>query len=660
VIPELGHLALYLAFALALVQGVLPWFGTTGRRPAFIHAGLGAARGQFVLLTVAFGCLVTSFVENDFSVLYVAEHSNSALPLYFRVAATWSAHEGSFLLFALLLGAWTVLVSLRTRGLPLDAAGRIIGVLGLLGTGFIAFLLFTSNPFTRLDSPPIDGRDLNPLLQDFGLTVHPPMLYMGYVGTAVAFSFALAALSTGRLDAAWVRWARPWTLAAWCFLTVGIVLGSWWAYYELGWGGYWFWDPVENASLMPWLVDTALLHSLAVTEKRGLFKAWTVLLAIAAFSLSLIGMFLVRSGVLTSVHAFAADPTRGLFILLFLAVVIGGSLTLFAFRAPTLQSAARFAPASRESLLLLNNALLLTATACVLLGTLYPLLLDAMGLGKISVGPPYFRTVLIPVLAPVFLLAGVGPLFAWRSAALRPLSLRIGGSLCAAFLIGLGFATAYHALNDPTLLIASLMAAFLAATALLAFYRRATARGLGLPAASFSGMTLAHLGLAVFLLGVSVADRRTEEKDVRLSPGETYTLAGYGFTFEGVADTPGPNYVAKVGTVRVRQKGREVAVLHPEKRVYSVQRNMMTEAAIDPALARDLYVALGEDLGDGAFSLRLYYKPFVRLIWLGGLLMAAGGALAALDRRYRVLRRQPVAQSIARSVTLPNPLLEGA
>jgi cytochrome c-type biogenesis protein CcmF len=647
-IGELGQFALALAFAAALLQATLPWVAVARAAPALVAATVGAARGQILCTAVAFGCLVGGFVQNDFSVLYVASHSNSALPLYYRIAATWSAHEGSFLLFSLLLGLWIGAVTWGSRSLPWAAAGRLLGVLGLLSVGFLGFVLFTSNPFVRLDEVPLDGNDLNPLLQDFGLTIHPPMLYMGYVGTAVAFASALAALAEGRLDPAWARWLRPWALAAWAFLTVGIALGSWWAYYELGWGGYWFWDPVENASLMPWLVDTALIHSLATTEKRGLFKAWTVLLALAAFSLSLVGMFLVRSGVLTSVHAFASDPRRGLYILLFLALVVGGSLALYAARAPRLHSVARFRPLSRESLLLLNNALLLVATACVCLGTLYPLFLDAMHLGKISVGAPYFRAVLTPILAPLFLLAGIGPLVAWRQTAWRPLARRLSLIFTGAFAVGLAFAFTYHAATDPVLLGVATIAAFLGLTALYAWLRRATARGpgvpgglLGLPGASFSGMTLAHLGLAVFLLGVAVADRRSQEQDVRLAPGEAHTLGGYRFLFSGVREEEGPNYTAQVGEVRISTGGAEIAVLHPEKRVYRVQTNMMTEAAIDPSLARDLYVALGEPLEGGAFTLRLYYKPFVRLIWLGGLLMAAGGCLSLLDRRYRYRARLP-------------------
>jgi len=640
-IAETGQLALIFALLMATVQVVFPLTGAALRVPVWMAVARPAARAQFLFLLVSFYCLAQSFIDNDFSVLYVAQHSNSALPLGYRIAAVWGAHEGSVLLWATILSLWSAAVSIFSRGLSEIFISRVLGILGLVSVGILLFIIFTSNPFERLIPAPGDGNDLNPLLQDFGLAVHPPMLYMGYVGMAVPFSFAIAALLSGSLDIAWARWSRPWTLVAWSFLTLGITLGSWWAYYELGWGGWWFWDPVENASFMPWLMATALIHSLAVTEKRGAFKAWTVLLAIFAFSLSLLGMFLVRSGVLVSVHAFANDPKRGLFILIFLGLVIGSSLLLYALRAPKVKDNVRFHWFSRESLLLLNNVLLVIASASVLLGTLYPLVLDALGLGKISVGPPYFASVFTPVTTPLFLLAGIGPLVAWRQGDPGKLWqqvrwLLLASLIAAAIITALGFD-----IRQITTLAGLSCAIWLATTALMPLWQRYRNRGgwrgLRQPR-GYYGMTLAHFGLAVFLVGVTVSNHFSVEKTARMEPGTRVDVGGYQFLFRGVHETEGPNYTAQEGLFEVREGDTLVARMRPQKRFYPVQRNMMTEAAIDPSLRRDLYVALGEPLEGQAWSVRLYVKPAVRWIWLGGLLMMAGGLLAASDRRYRTAR----------------------
>ncbi|MGI9212770.1 MAG: heme lyase CcmF/NrfE family subunit [Methylococcaceae bacterium] len=642
-IGELGHLALIVALLMAVLQSVFPLLGAAQAVPVWMAVGRAAGRAQSGFLLVSFGCLIATFINHDFSMVYVAENSNTSLPLYYRIAATWGAHEGSMLLWATILGLWTAMVTYFSRSLSEPFLARVLGIMGLISTGILLFILLTSNPFVRNPMPPADGHDLNPLLQDFGMTVHPPMLYMGYVGLSVAFSFAMAALLGGSLDSAWARWSRPWTLIAWVFLTFGIVLGSWWAYYELGWGGWWFWDPVENASFMPWLVATALLHSLAVTEKRGAFKAWTVLLALFAFSLSLLGTFLVRSGVLTSVHAFASDPTRGLFILILLALVVGGSLLLYALKAPTIRDQTRFELFSRENLLLLNNILLVTAAASVLLGTLYPLVLDALKLGKISVGPPYFSAVFAPVMAPAFLLAGIAPLVAWRQASLgkyAPMLYRLaGGSL----VLGIIFTAVFWKIQDMVTVAGLGMALWLSATALFSLWQRVRLRdnpwqGLRAQSRSFYGMTVAHIGLAVFLTGVTLSGTYSEEKVVRLGPGDTAELDGYRFTFKGITEVQGENYTAKRGEFEVGREGGATHTLKPEKRVYTVRGNPMTEAAIDPGLTRDLYVAMGEPMDDGDWSVRLYCKPFIRWIWLGGLFMAGGGLLSASDRRYRLTR----------------------
>jgi cytochrome c-type biogenesis protein CcmF len=653
-IPEIGQLALILAALLALAQGTLPIVGAEQRIPAWMALARPAAQGQFAFVAIAFVCLAWSFVTGDFSVLNVASNSNSQLPLAYRVAATWGSHEGSLLLWVLMLAGWSVAVTLFSRHLPAEMAARVLGVMGLISLGFLLFMLLTSNPFDRIFPPPPDGRDLNPLLQDPGMVIHPPMLYMGYVGFSVAFAFAIAALLGARLDSAWARWSRPWTTAAWCFLTVGIMLGSWWAYYELGWGGWWFWDPVENASFMPWLVGTALIHSLAVTDKRGAFRSWTVLLAILAFSLSLLGTFLVRSGVLTSVHAFATDPKRGVFILAFLTLVIGGSLALYATRARRVVAGGDFEPVSRESLLLANNVLLLVAAGSVLLGTLYPLFLDALALGKISVGPPYFEAVFVPLMAPLAFLMGIGPIARWKQARLPDLWSRLRWALGVAVVTALVLPAAIGAWSPLVSLGLGLALWIVAATVVGAQERVRNARGglvarLGQQPRAWWGMTLAHLGIAVFIVGVTLVKGYETERDVRMAVGDSVTVGGYTFRFAGVRDATGPNYRAVRGAVEVSRDGRSVRTLSPEKRVYNAQEMPMTEAAIASGVLGDLYVSLGDPVGEGAWTLRVYHKPFVTWIWGGCLLMALGGLLAATDRRYRV--RAARADTVAETAT---------
>ncbi|QZX81283.1 heme lyase CcmF/NrfE family subunit [Metapseudomonas otitidis] len=639
-IPELGHLALILALCMAAVQATLPMIGAWRGDRQWMSLAQPAAWGQFAFLAFSFGCLTWAFMSDDFSVAYVASNSNSALPWYYKFSAVWGAHEGSLLLWALILGGWTFAVSVFSRQLPEVMLARVLGVMGMISIGFLSFLIITSNPFKRLlPNMPADGNDLNPLLQDFGLIVHPPMLYMGYVGFSVAFAFAIAALLGGRLDAAWARWSRPWTIIAWAFLSVGIVLGSWWAYYELGWGGWWFWDPVENASFMPWLVGTALIHSLAVTEKRGVFKSWTVLLAIAAFSLSLLGTFLVRSGVLTSVHAFAADPERGVFILGFLLAVVGSSLTLFAIRAPVVKSQVGFALWSRETLLLVNNLVLVVTAAMILLGTLYPLVLDALSGAKLSVGPPYFNALFLPLMALLMVVIAVGVLVRWKDTPVKWLVGMLGPVLVGSLVLGVLAAFVLGDFHWAVLAVGCLSAWVLLAGVrdLLDKTRhKGLLKGARSLTRSYWGMQLAHAGIAVCALGVVLSSQYSAERDLRLSPGESVELGGYRFVFEGAAHHEGANFTSDKGTVRVLDGDRQIAVLHPEKRLYTVQQSMMTEAGIDAGFTRDLYVALGEPLGDGAWAVRVHVKPFVRWIWLGGLLMGLGGVLAAFDPRYRV------------------------
>ena len=642
-IPELGHFALILAFLVTIAQGVIPLMGAQRGNTQWIAFARPAAQTQFLLVAVAFGCLVQAFMANDFSVAYVAHHSNTKLPDLYRFSAVWGGHEGSLLLWILMLSGWGMAVAAFSRQLPDAMVARVLGVLGLVTVGLVAFVLFTSNPFDRLLPAPIEGRDLNPLLQDPGLVFHPPMLYMGYVGFSVAFAFAIAALLAGRLDAAWARWSRPWTTAAWIFLTLGIALGSWWAYYELGWGGWWFWDPVENASFMPWLVGTALIHSLAVTEKRGTFKNWTVLLAITAFSLSLLGTFLVRSGVLTSVHAFASDPRRGVFILILLAVVVGSSLALFAWRAAQEEKLGRESAAaggfdliSRETLLLMNNVFLVVACGSVMLGTLYPLLIDALNLGKLSVGPPYFNAVFVPIMVPLLILVAVGPEARWRHADIKELMGRLRIGLVIAVLAGVALPMAMGGWT-PLTGLGSLLGAWIATAVTVQIRARLKT---GNPPPAFWGMQLAHLGLAVFVIGVTMVGGFQSEKDVRMAPGDTVEVGGYTFRFLGVKSAMGPNYKAAVGDVELIKNGKLEKMLHPEKRQYFSSSMPMTEAAIDAGFLRDVYVSLGEPLDDNgdkaAWAIRVYHKPFVDWIWGGCLLMALGGLMAMLDRRYRV------------------------
>jgi len=653
VIPELGHLALILALLLALAQAALPLAGSlTGNRP-WMTTARPLAYGQFAFVAIAFAALVEAFLTSDFSVLYVAQHSNTLLPDIYKISAVWGGHEGSLLLWALMMAGWGAAVAAFSGNLPLPVVARVISVMGMVAIGFFLFMLLTSNPFERLFPVPPEGRDLNPLLQDFGLAIHPPMLYMGYVGFSVAFAFAIAALIGGKLDAAWARWSRPWTTIAWVFLTIGIALGSWWAYYELGWGGWWFWDPVENASLMPWLVGTALIHSLAVTEKRAAFKSWTVLLAISAFSLSLLGTFLVRSGVLTSVHAFATDPERGLFILIFLCVVIGGSLALYAWRAPEVSEGGRFDLLSRESALLLNNLLFVAFTVLVLFGTLAPLIYEAFDLGKISVGFPWFNKMFVALAPFLALLLGIGPATRWK----HDEPWRLTKLLWLAFALSIGVLalTSISAVSGDDLWvpIGIALAAWLLFSHLTIVrdrlkhkqggWRQAIAADFSGNGRSFYGMVIAHLGVAMFVVGVTMVSNHQIEKDLRMSPGDSHEMAGYRFEFLGAQKVNGPNYRADQGHFIVYRGERQIAELFPEKRSYLGGGMPMTEAAIDAGFFRDVYVSLGEAVGGGDWALRLYYKPYVRWIWLGAALMALGGAIAVSDRRYRTTRARSTA-----------------
>ncbi len=654
-IAELGHFSLIIALLMALVQGVLPLAGAHTGRSAWTALARPAARGQFLFVLLAYACLTQVFIANDFSVLLAARHSNSSLPLVYRITAVWGNHEGSILLWSLILAGWTLAVSIFSRQLDDTMLARVLGVMGLVSCGFLLFTLFTSNPFERLLPAAPDGQDLNPLLQDPGMVIHPPMLYMGYVGFVVAFAFAIAALLAGRLDTAWARWSRPWTTVAWCFLTAGIALGSFWAYYELGWGGWWFWDPVENASFMPWLVGTALIHSLAVTEKRGGFKMWTALLAILAFSLSLLGTFIVRSGVLSSVHAFASDPARGVFILGFLSLVVGGSLALFAWRAPRVGLGGSFAPVSRESMLLANNVLLVVAAAAVLLGTLYPLVIDALGMGKLSVGPPYFSAVFVPLIAPALFLMGVGPLTRWREASAIDLARRLRWAAAVSLLSAL-IAPFFLGHWTPMIGLGLLLGAWVASTALLNLLSRLRehpapgwAARLAAQPGSYYGMLLAHFGVSVFIVGVTVVSGFSSESDVRMEPGDVAQVGGYSFELKAVNPVTGPNYTALRATVAVSIDGQDLGRLEPERRLYQVSRMAMTEVAIDRGLRRDLYVALGEPVGPTAWSVRLHHKPLVNWIWGGCVLMALGGLLAVMDRRYRTRRVAATKPAAARA-----------
>ena len=642
-IPELGHYVLILAFWIALAQGVLPLAGAATGHLAWQSMAKALTALHFGLVLLAFLALMWSFVINDFSVLYVSQHSNSLLPTVYRMAAVWGGHEGSLLLWAFLLALWSVAVAIFSRTLPLAMSARLLGVLGLISTGFLAFILTTSNPFDRLLPAAVDGRDLNPLLQDVGLIIHPPMLYMGYVGFSVAFSFAIAALLSGRLDAAWARWSRPWTLVAWVFMTFGIGLGSWWAYSELGWGGWWFWDPVENASLMPWLFGTALIHALMATEMRGGFKAWTVLLAIGAFSLSLLGTFLVRSGVLTSVHAFATDPRRGVFVLIFLVVVVGSSLTLFAWRAPKVSVGGRMGLISRESFLLANSVLLVVATGAVLLGTIYPLIIDALNMGKLSVGAPYFNAVFVPLLSPLLFLMVPGVAASWKEAQISQLVSRLRWVALGSLVLACGVPALLQGIGQGEWLWSTSLGLFLSAWIVLGSVKHAIVRlrQPGRIALSYWGMQTAHLGMAVLVVGITMVKGYELERDVRIGIGETVTLRDFTFELKRMEDVDGPNYKALRATLEVKKDQRIVAQLTPEKRRYFSTAMPMTEAAIDSGLFRDLYVSLGDPVEPDPqtraprWNLHVYDKPFISWLWTGALLMVFGGVIAAMDKRYR-------------------------
>jgi len=645
-IPELGHFSLILALCMALVQSILPLIGASTGRFGWVMLAIPAARVQCFFVSFAFGVLTYAFISNDFTLAYVANNSDPSLPVYYRITAVWGAHEGSILLWTLILSFWTVAVTIFSSSLTVVFRGRVIAIMGLVSIGFLLFMLFTSNPFGRLFPAPQGGNDLNPLLQDPGMIIHPPMLYTGYVGFSVVFAFAVAALLGGQLDSAWARWSRPWTTVAWMFLSLGITLGSWWAYYELGWGGWWFWDPVENASFMPWLAGTALIHSLAATEKRGVFKNWTVLLAICAFGLSLLGTFLVRSGVLTSVHAFATDPARGIFVLTLLGFYIGGALALYAWRAPDMIKGNSFELVSKETMLLINSVCLTIAMFTVLFGTVYPIITEALSWGKISVGKPYFDTVFIPLMLPTTLVLAFGVIARWRSDRLLRLWQRLKyfciGSIVAGGL--LVFMLADNAYIYTVLAV--ILALWITSTTLYAVYERLRSQpGQGRLSPAFAGMSLAHIGFAVSIIGVALTSYYSSEKHARMGPGDTISLAGYEFQMQDLRDVPGPNYTATEAVLRVTRDGKEVTMLRSQKRVYKVRGMPMTEAGIDTGLFRDLYFSLGEALDARDWSVRVYHRPFVRWIWLGGLFMALGGLLAVTDRRYRLARRRVVQTS---------------
>ena len=640
-IAELGNYALALSLAIAVLLAIFPLWGAEKGNVQFMALARPMTYGLFLILSVSFGALFYVFAINDFSVQYVVNNSNTTLPIYYRLSAVWGSHEGSLLLWIWLLSLWSAAVALFSKRLPQEAVARVLGIMGIISVGFLLFVLFTSNPFTRtFPDFPVDGKELNPLLQDIGLIFHPPLLYMGYVGFSVAFAFSIASLMTGKLDTAWARWSRPWTMAAWVFLTLGIVLGSWWAYYELGWGGWWFWDPVENASFMPWLAGTALLHSLAVTEKRGSFKAWTVLLAILAFSLCLLGTFLVRSGILVSVHAFASDPTRGLYVLAYLIVVIGGSLTLYAYKGSQIRSRDNAERYSRESLLLLNNILLMTALCVVLLGTLLPLVHKQLGLGSISIGAPFFDQMFLIIMTPFALLLGIGPLVKWRRDQFSAIRTPVIASVIIMLIAG--FALPYLLQDKLTVsaVLGTMMTVIIVLLSLYEMHQRATYRdtfwrGITKLSRSHWGMILAHLGVAMTVWGIAFSQNYSIERDVRMNVGDTVQIAGYDFTFKGISDANGPNYVGGKAQIDISRDGKHETTLYAEKRLYTVSKMPMTEAAIDWGFSRDLYAALGEKLDNNAWALRLYYKPFIRWIWLGGLFMALGGVLCMFDRRYR-------------------------
>lgn len=645
-IPEIGNISIALALVASILMAVYPLWGAQFGHQRLILTAKPLAIGMFGFTALAFGCLVYAFVTDDFTLNYVAQHSNSNLPDYYKVTAVWGGHEGSFLLWVLMLSFWTLAVAIFSRGIPQVMIARVLSVLGMVAIGFYLFILLTSNPFdTLLPYFPVDGRDLNPLLQDFGMIIHPPLLYMGYVGFSVAFAFAVSALLSGQLDSTWARWSRPWVIAAWSFLSVGIALGSWWAYYELGWGGWWFWDPVENAAFMPWLVGTALMHSLAVTEKRKVFKSWTVLLAIAAFSLSLLGTFLVRSGVIVSVHSFASDPSRGLFILGILAVLTGFSLVLFALRAQQLKSAGRYQLFSREVMLMGNNVFLCAATIVVLLGTLLPLVHKELGLGSISVGAPFFNQMFTFLIVPFVLFIGIGPLIRWKH---QPAA-QVQKTFLFAFGLSISAGVLINFLYDVPAYMAALglvLSAWVLVTSVIEVVQRMNAMDreqggltkLKKLTPSHWGMILGHLGFAVTLIGITLVSNYEVERDVRMVPGESVLLGGYEFAFKGVEKRNGPNYIADVGVFDVYQSGQKIVHLEPEKRLYLVQQMPMTEAGIYSTVFRDLFIALGEPLDDGAWAVRVYIKPFVTWIWAGAVIMALGGLCSMCDKRYRMAK----------------------
>jgi cytochrome c-type biogenesis protein CcmF len=652
VIAELGHFALIIALAMAVLQSVVPMVGSFRGYSNWMRLGSSLSIGQLLFVAISFVCLVIAFLNDDFSLKYVSQNSNTALPDHYKISAVWAAHEGSLLLWALILAGWTAAVALFSRSLPLVLTARILSVLGAISVGFALFLLLTSNPFERLlPMAPMEGADLNPLLQDIGLIIHPPMLYMGYVGFAVPFAFAIAALIGGQFDSAWARWSRPWINLAWVFLTIGITLGSWWAYYELGWGGWWFWDPVENASLMPWLVGTALMHSVSATEKRGVFRSWTLLLAIFAFSLSLLGTFLVRSGILTSVHAFASDPERGVFMLMFLAIVIGGSLMLFALRGPAMQKVAAYSGWSREVMLLINNVILVTAMTMILIGTLYPLVADVLELGKISVGPPYFNFFFVPLTFGLVVAMGIAVFTKWKSTESRLILSKIPVPFLLAIICG-GVFPFYLATDYSFSIVAGLtvfMTVWLIATIAVDLIDKVGANIKRVAKLSYSylGMQLAHTGLAICVLGVGLSSAYDQTRELRMAPDDNAEIAGYTFNFSGVNPVAGPNFTAFQAQIKVTQDRRLVANLYPEKRHYNAGGQVMTEAAIDPSLTRDIYVSLGEPLAGGAWALSLQVKPFVRCIWLGAIMVGIGGLLAATDRRYRRRKKSQIKSAVA-------------
>ena len=644
-LPEFGTLLLCVALGLACSSMLFPLCGALSRNEAMMWLSKPLAGGGFLALLGAFLVLIYSLINNDFTVRFVVNNSNTELPVGYRIAAAWGGDEGSLLLWVLLLSGWTAAVALFSRWIPTGIISRLLGILGSLNTGFLSYLLLTSNPFARtLPDFPLEGRDLNPLLQDPGLVIHPPLLYLGYVGFSVIYAFAITSLWTRKWDTNWARWARPWALAAWVCLTLGIVIGSLWAYYELGWGGWWFWDPVENASLMPWLTGTALLHSLATTEKRDGFKSWTLLLAIITFSLCLLGTFLVRSGVLVSVHTFASAPLRGLFLLVLMTFFIGGALVLYALRAGSLHSNKQYAIWSRESFLLGNNVILVTATLVVLIGTLLPLIHRLLGLGSLSVGQPFFNFMFTLLIMPFALLMGVAPLVRWRQDNPHRLRIRLLIALLVTLAVSFTVPLLFQDTEEPLAVVGIMMSVWVFVLVLMEVRDRATQRQAFWPdliaiRRSQWGMVFGHLGMAVTVAGIALSQHYSVEKDVRMTPGDKLHLSQFVFILQDVKTMHGPNYVAKMGTLDVWNTARYIGTLHPEKRVYTPRRVATTEAAIDSGFTRDLYAALGESLDKGAWSVRLYYKPFVSWIWAGGVLMALGGVLCLLDPRYRQRRR---------------------